>query len=152
MASWLAGWDWIGLVWFGWPITGCVNASRRQAEGWRQKAVFSRQLSRRRFPTAGERKYLTAATASARKDLKVDQRKKNKRNQAACGIVGRWIAWGSRCLLRRCCHCHPVHWGKKWVQYVFRPIIAKVLSCSQEGVFPTLVLCNQTTLSHCNYR
>lgn len=54
--------------------------------------MFSRQLSRRRFPTAGERKYLTAATASARKDLKVDQRKKNKRNQAACGIVGRWIA------------------------------------------------------------
>lgn len=138
MASWLAGWDWIGLVWFGWPITGCVNASRRQAEGWRQKAVFSRQLSRRRFPTAGERKYLTAATASARKDLKVDQRKKNKRNQAACGIVGRWIAWGSRCLLRRCCHCHPVHWGKKMSTICVSPYYSESLIMQPRRCIPNI--------------
>jgi len=81
LVGWLVGWlaGWIGL-------DGPLQAVSMSAG---RKAVFSRQLSRRRFPTAGERKYPTStATASARKDLKVDQRKKNKRNQAACGIVG----------------------------------------------------------------
>jgi len=83
MVGWLVGWlaGWIGL-------DGPLQAVSMSAG---RKAVFSRQLSRRRFPTAGERKYPTStatAAASARKDLKVDQRKKNKRNQAACGIVG----------------------------------------------------------------